>query len=424
MEQIEKFLTENNVENAIEKCVEKSWFIFARFLGGMVTDRGAPATTDRGASATTDRGASATTDRGAPATTDRGAPATTDRGASATTDRGASADQSKIPVVKSKKITVQLLCNWCSSKVIANLWRKMCKSPGTYSWNEIELVWEGTPDYYVIINAPPPSVVADVPPSVVAGAPPSVVAGAPPSVVADAPPDTMFEKKRTIIFRMEPNMSKHPELWGEFASPIDQEYLKVFRHENDLNNLEWHLSKTYTELLETSPQKKFDKILSTILSRKYNDIGQIKRIDFVKFLDKKEFPVDVYGSNHWNYSRYKGELPYHNKDDGILPYKYTFNCENNSIPNYLTEKLIDGILGECLTFYSGCPNVKEYIDERAYVYLELCNFQKDYELIQRAMDEDWYTQRLPYIKKAKKKILEEMQFFPRLEKCLRIPEKI
>ena len=89
-----------------------------------------------------------------------------------------------------------------------------------------------------------------------------------------------------------------------------------------------------------------------------------------------------------------------------------------SIKNYYTEKLIDGILGECLVFYSGCPNIRDFIDERAYVYLELSNFEKDYGIIQKAIQEDWYSKRLPYIREAKYKILNELQFFPRLEKFL------
>ena len=181
--------------------------------------------------------------------------------------------------------------------------------------------------------------------------------------------------------------------------------------------MEWHLSKTYTELSLMKTEKKYN-ILSTVLSDKYNDPGHVKRIDFIKFLEKK-MHIDVYGNNRWNYKNYKGELPYHCKDDAIFPYKYIFNCENQEIKNYFTEKLIDGILGECLVFYSGCFNVKQYIDEKAFVYLDLVDFEHDYCIIEKAIKEDWYSQRLPHILEAKKKILNELQFFPRLEKIIK-----
>lgn len=287
------------------------------------------------------------------------------------------------------KIRVQLLCNWCPSEELARMWNKMSK--GNYIWNNIQIVWDGRIDYYVVINSSPSGIPID--------------------------------KKKTILFRMEPNMAKNPEIWKEWANPNQEDFLKVFKHESgDYNNNEWHLSKTYTELLNTSVPKnpELTKVLSTVLSAQYNDIGHVKRVDFVKFLDKKGVTVHVFGDNKWQYKNYKGSLPTHCKDDGIFPYKYTFNAENNPINNYFTEKLIDGILGECLTFYWGCPNAKKYIDERAYVQLELSNFEQDYETIKRAIQEDWHSQRLPYIKEAKKKILTELQFFPRLEQILNV----
>jgi hypothetical protein len=281
-------------------------------------------------------------------------------------------------------IKIKLLCDWCSSKKLADLWNKM--SQGDYRWNNIEIIWEDheCPDYYVVINMPP--------------------AG------------TIINKKKTILFRMEPNMEKNQKFWKEWSDPRDSDFLKIYRHENDYNNNEWHLSKSYSELSKMNLVNKTNCI-STVLTAKYTDPGHVKRVDFVKFLEKK-MDIDVFGENRWQYKNYKGSLPYHCKDDAIFPYKYTFNVENFSIKNYYTEKLIDGILGECLVFYSGCPNIKDFIDERAYVYLELSNFEKDYGIIQKAIREDWQSKRLPYIRQAKYKILNELQFFPRLEKFL------
>lgn len=291
------------------------------------------------------------------------------------------------PPSTTPRTRVQLLCNWCSSEDLAKLWNKMSK--GNYIWNDIQIVWSEPVDYYVVINSVPANV--------------------------------SFDKKKTIVFRMEPHMSKHPEMWKEWANPDSQEFLKVYKHETgDFNNNEWHLSKTYTELstMVIEKKKELNTVLSTILSGQYRDIGHVKRVDFVKFLEQKGFVVHVFGDNKWQYVNYKGSLPKYCKDDGIFPYKYVFNAENHAISNYFTEKLIDGILGECLTFYWGCPTVKEFIDERAYVQLELSNFERDYDIIKKAIAEDWHTQRLPYIREAKKKILNELQFFPRVEKLI------
>lgn len=277
---------------------------------------------------------------------------------------------------------IRLLCNWCTTDELTLLWTKMSNNG---SWKNLQLSLEPEiPDYYVIINSPPSGV--------------------------------SFEPKKTIVFQMEPHMSKHVNKWKEWANPRSENFLRVFKHDKDYNNLEWHLSKNYIELKsqEIIKEKNLSKVISTVLSGKYTDPGHMKRVDFVKFLEKKEIDIHVFGNNRWNYKNYKGELPYHCKDNGIFPYKYTFNVENHEIPNYFTEKLIDGILGECLVFYSGSRTVREYIDERAYVYLELSNFEQDYDTIKKAIEDDLYTKRLPYIKEAKRKILDELQFFPRL----------
>lgn len=282
-----------------------------------------------------------------------------------------------------------LYCNWCSSKSLVYLWNKM------QGLEDIELVDKDLEvDFYCVINAVPSHVKL-----------------------------TPEQKKRTVVFRMEPYMNLHPELWGEYADPKDDDFLYVVRHgeksefDSGMNNIEWHISLTRQQL-ETSSFNKTE-LLSTVLSDKYRDPGHVKRVDFVKHLDRRNIPIDVYGSNKWDYKNYKGDLPYHQKDRAILPYKYTFNAENHSIFGYVTEKLIDGILGECLVFYSGCYNVKEYIDERAFVYLDLNDLEKDSETVKRAITEDWWSKRRPYILEAKRKILRDLTFFNRLERILR-----
>ena len=51
-------------------------------------------------------------------------------------------------------------------------------------------------------------------------------------------------------------------------------------------------------------------------------------------------------------------------------------------------------------------------------YKIIKDFEKDYETIKKAIKDDWWSIKLPYIKKAKKRILNELQFFPRIEKII------
>ena len=291
---------------------------------------------------------------------------------------------------KTKRVKVLLTSNWLPNKDICNTWNKMSKN-NDYKWNNIEIVWEEPCDFYCIVNKP-------------------------------FDPNFSYKPEKTIVFRMEPNMDKNLNAWGEWSTiPNAKDFKFVGFHEKHFNNNEWHLSKNYNQLSNETIDKneELSSVLTAILSDKYSDPGHIKRIDFIKFVEKKGgIKVDVFGSNKFLWKNYKGSLPQYKKDKSLFPYKYSFNVENFSIQNYYTEKLIDGILSETLVFYSGCYNAKDYIDERAFVYLELSNFEQDYEIIKKAIEEDLWSKRLPFIKEAKKKILNELQFFPRLEKIL------
>jgi len=84
-----------------------------------------------------------------------------------------------------KKIRVKLLTNWTSSRFLRELWNKM--SQGNYTWNNIQIVLDDDPDYFVVINAPP---------------------------VNENP-----DPSKTIVFRMEPHMDKNVDRWKNWASP-------------------------------------------------------------------------------------------------------------------------------------------------------------------------------------------------------------
>jgi hypothetical protein len=284
-------------------------------------------------------------------------------------------------------IRLCLVCNWCSSKELVAVYSKMSQD-NRGRWNNIQIVPldDNSADYYVVLNA--------------------------------AELNIRIDPGKVFVFQMEPNMAQQPEVWGFWAKP---ERVRLFDHKTVYNNVEWHLSLTYSQLMHNEIKKdsSLNTNLSTVLSAKCGDPGHKLRLEFARFLDQKVPQLlHVFGTN-LGYNNYKGSLPYHCKDNGLLPYKYTFNAENNSIHNYFTEKLVDGILAECLVFYWGCPNVADYIDERAFVYINLEDKGGAAKTIERAINEDWWSQRILYIRAAKRKILNELQFFPRMERIIK-----
>jgi hypothetical protein len=62
--------------------------------------------------------------------------------------------------------------------------------------------------------------------------------------------------------------------------------------------------------------------------------------------------------------------------------------------------------------------LEEHIDGGAFVRLDLNDFEGAIALVKRAIEEDWWGARIDIIRKEKRKILEEIGFFPNLKKVL------
>lgn len=258
-----------------------------------------------------------------------------------------------------------ILPSWTFSEEQCIIWNKM--KPNN---SNIELVFQEPCDFYVVIN------------------------------------NTNYpvEKKKTIFLNMEPFL---------FNNNFLDSYITIFPPQK-LNNIEWHIKYTYEELKILKFKK--DKELSAILSSKYFDEGHKKRIDLCKLIEyKNEFDIDIYGSNYFNWKKYKSSLPYHQKEIGLESYKYHINFENHQIKNYLTEKLIDGILCECLVFYWGCPNVCDFLPLNSFIYLNENSLEENYNKIKFCISNNYYEKYYSNILKAKEIILEKLQFFKRIE---------
>jgi hypothetical protein len=51
-------------------------------------------------------------------------------------------------------------------------------------------------------------------------------------------------------------------------------------------------------------------------------------------------------------------------------YKFMICFENKSQPNYFTEKLINAYCGGTIPIYWGCPNIDDYVNMDAILYLK------------------------------------------------------
>jgi hypothetical protein len=280
------------------------------------------------------------------------------------------------------KTRVKMICNWCSSQQLVNEWGNMCEKNNC--WKNIKITADDENiDYYVIINKPLGEV--------------------------------KYDPKKTLVFQMEPwildeNKNWGVKTWGDWAEPNENEFLHVHTHKKYLNNVQWQKSPP-----DNFPENRQNKAIA-ILSNKYFDDGHIKRVNFIKYLDENNISlIDIYGyQNFHNFKNYMGQTD----KSQLADYKYCFSVENNAEHNYATEKIWEPILHEMLCFYWGCPNLDDYIDSQAFVKLDMSDFDKSTAIIKQAIEEDWWSQRIGAIREAKKKILEELGFFPNLAKII------
>ena len=246
-------------------------------------------------------------------------------------------------------------------------------------WGNLQLTTNKTADVYVIINKPQP--------------------------------DDYFDPAKTIILHMEPHIEQDRCVWGEWSNPDK----KVFFHVHD-NLFNLNVAQSQFRIPDVIDNTKKRDVVSSIQSHYLNRIGHKLRIDFLKYADKIAPELfNVFGrSNYHELNSYVSTIE--NKIDGFLNYKYYFMAEPESYDNFASEKIWEPILCECLCFYWGCPNLESYIDEKAFVRLDLHNPEESLNIIKTAISENWWEKRYQNILNAKEAILNKYGVMPTINR--------
>jgi len=245
-------------------------------------------------------------------------------------------------------------------------------------------------------------------------------------VVNETPIETIPIK--TLYFMMEPNSDKlYSSYLSKFGTNVSDQNKLLYNgsHANHLNLQEYWIDKSYTELLTSTPNKTYNKVLSVCISDRYVDPGHKYRIDLIKKLDKlcseKKlcFDIHIYGKcKSLQFINYKGECPEKDKTNALWNYKYHFTAENHQIHNYITEKFNDALVSECYLFYYGAPNATNHFGD---CFTQLTgDIDKDIETINTQISEDIFETSKDKIKKVKERELVEQNIFNRIESILSI----
>lgn len=223
----------------------------------------------------------------------------------------------------------------------------------------------------------------------------------------NCPPDNVF------FFASEPPAFKtYDQRWLE-KFPHVLTYNPRLRHPGRLQSplgVHWFVEKNYEELSSREFPTK-DQSLSVICSKKTTTPGHRQRLCFVEKLGER-MPVDLFG---------RGFTPIQDKWDGLAPYRYSVAIENDSYPDYWTEKIADCFLAGTVPLYYGCPNISDYFPADAFIPLDIQDEQAAFHLLQTSLSDSDYVRRLPALAEAKRRVLEDYNLFNLIsQQCARL----
>lgn len=271
---------------------------------------------------------------------------------------------------------IKIVCNWCTSIELHSEWSKMCKNTEKRLWNNVCLYDYDDYDYLIILNW------------------------------SDEVDVNTCDFSKVILIQMEPNTVFHP-LWNKYIQNPSLKY--IITHKSQHNTIGWSLVDSYSELSKDTIQK--TKQFGVYLEQNYREIGSARKIDLVYQLIKSKVNIDVYGHDYFGVTKGK-TLP-------LKDYKYVIISENSFHKHYITYRLVDAILSECLIFYSGDYTIGEILPTKSFVWIDNLDPEYVIKYITTMIENDEYTKRLSMIKEAKNKILNELQFFPQIESVLK-----
>lgn len=128
------------------------------------------------------------------------------------------------------------------------------------------------------------------------------------------------------------------------------------------------------------------KLISFISSNKNICPGHQLRLECVNEISNLKLDVDIFG---------RGINPIPSKLIGLKDYYYSVTMENDKLPFYFTEKIIDCFLSGTIPIYYGCTNIEKYFNPKGII-----NFSNKNELVDiiNSLTPEFYLNNLDAVK--------------------------
>ncbi|QTN31329.1 glycosyltransferase [Akkermansiaceae bacterium] len=243
-------------------------------------------------------------------------------------------------------------------------------------------------------------------------------------VVYDDLPSSHREKlacprNHTLLVTAEPSSIKTygSAFLGQFGHVLTSQEPWAIRHPNAVFSqpaLLWFYGRNDRrgayDTMASLPMIPKTKDLSTVCSAKRQTHTLHRtRYDFIQALRTHLPDLDVFGH---------GVRPIVDKADAVDGYRYHIAIENHIAEHHWTEKLADPLLGYSLPFYCGCPNAADYLPADSFIPINMEDAAGTAETIRLAIRDDEWARRLPAIREARRRLLDELGMFPTLARLV------
>jgi len=227
-------------------------------------------------------------------------------------------------------------------------------------------------------------------------------------------------RENTLLVTMEPSSVK---LYGgsflrQFGVVLTSQEPWVIRQPHAVHSqagLRWYYGigkdtvRDYDALAAMPPPEKTSAISTVCSSKQQGHTLHRKRYQFIQWLREKMPELEVFGH---------GVRFIDDKADAVDEYRCHIAIENHIAPDHWTEKLADCFLGWSIPIYHGCPNAADYFPEDSFVAIDIENPEAALEIIRAAMAPGEYERRLPAIREARRRVLEEYNLFAMLSRLI------
>jgi hypothetical protein len=237
-------------------------------------------------------------------------------------------------------------------------------------------------------------------------------------VYNDLPPhvkevDLPCAQEQTILVTTEPSSIKAygSAFAAQFGYVLTSQPEWALPHRNRIFSqpaLQWFYGMgserliSYDEMTAHPPLEK-TRLISTVCSiKQQKHTLHHKRYQFTQELKKRIPELDIFGH---------GVRPMADKAESLDAYRYHVAIENFIGRHHWTEKLSDPFLGATLPFYCGCPNASDYFPEESFIPIDINDVDGAREIIRKAMRDQEYEKRLPYILEARRRVMEQYNIF-------------